>query len=79
MELEISKSCERRGPGPSTCMLKIGKEIVWIEIQVKVVWSSYTRDAKGCQEMDDIVDSEFECPIFGDKAGHCGETGVVVE
>ena len=48
-------------------------------IHVKVVWFSYTRDAKGCQEMDDIIDSEFECPIFGDKAGHCGETEVVVE
>ena len=53
--------------------------IVWIEIEVKVMWCNHTRGARGCQDIDGIFDSEFECSIVGDKFGHYGETEVVVE
>ena len=43
------------------------------------MWSSYTRGARGCQEMDGNVDGKFECPIVGDKVGQCCETEVMIE
>ena len=46
---------------------------------MKVTWCRYTRGAWGCQEMDGIVDSEFECPVVGDKLGQCCEMKVVEE
>ena len=64
---------------PSTCMLDKGWAIMWIEIEVKVIWCSHIRCARGFHIMDGIVDSEVECSIEGDEVEHCCETEVVVE
>ena len=40
---------------PSTCMLEKGGSVMWVEIEVQVVWGGHISCSRGCQCMYSII------------------------
>ena len=55
-------------------MLEIGETIVWVEVEMKVMWCGHIACARWCQEMGSVIKSDRQRTIARDEGGHRCET-----